>query len=70
MEKLTDNSLMPFGKHKGVAMVNVPATYLMWLYEQSDFKKNSPIGVYVKDNLQALEQEKSKKLGNKKYGDK
>lgn len=31
MEKLTDNSPMPWGKHKGTAMANVPAHYLLWL---------------------------------------
>lgn len=28
---LTDNDKMPFGKHAGKAMCNVPAAYLIWL---------------------------------------
>lgn len=32
--KLTDESLMPFGKHKGEKMANVPASYLLWLYDE------------------------------------
>ncbi len=33
MKKLTDESLMPWGKYKGYSMENVPASYLIWLYE-------------------------------------
>lgn len=28
---ITDKSPMPFGKYKGTAMANVPASYLLWL---------------------------------------
>jgi len=28
---LSDTSPMPFGKHKGTNMANVPAAYLLWL---------------------------------------
>jgi len=31
MSHLTDDSLMPFGKHKGTRMEDVPAKYLDWL---------------------------------------
>jgi hypothetical protein len=31
---LNDKSLMPFGKHKGKAMEDVPAGYLLWYMEQ------------------------------------
>lgn len=30
---MTDISLMPFGKHKGEKMANVPPEYLLWLYD-------------------------------------
>lgn len=30
---------MPFGKHKGEPMQDVPARYLSWLWNQDDFKK-------------------------------
>jgi uncharacterized protein (DUF3820 family) len=54
-EKLTDNSPMPFGKHKNSAMVNVPAGYLIWLY---DNKKDGPmIRAYIEENLQGLRKE-------------
>jgi hypothetical protein len=31
---LTDDSPMPFGKHKDKKMMDVPADYLLWLLEQ------------------------------------
>lgn len=53
--KLTDESLMPFGKHKGEKMEDVPATYLMWLYEND--KCNQPVREYIEDNMDVLEKE-------------
>lgn len=52
---LTDESLMPFGKHKGTKMANVPASYLLWMYEQECVSME--IHNYVKDNLDVLKQE-------------
>ena len=59
MAKLTDDSKMPFGKHKGEKMENVPARYLLWLYGEMEAKKQSqgPVFRYIKDNLKALEKE-------------
>ena len=31
MDKLEDDSPMPFGKHKGELLEDVPASYLLWL---------------------------------------
>ena len=33
----TDDSRMPFGKYRGLAMKDIPATYLLWL-----LRANSP----------------------------
>jgi len=59
---LTDNDPMPFGKHKGTAMANVPADYLMWLWKKQGTTK--PFGEaaqavmdYILDNLDALKLE-------------
>lgn len=30
---MNDESIMPFGKHKGEKLANVPADYLLWLYD-------------------------------------
>lgn len=40
MNKLTDESPMPFGEYEGVAMANVPAERLVWYYEQIAEKDN------------------------------
>ncbi len=54
--KLTDNSLMPFGVHKGKKMADVPAQYLLWIYEQ-----NLDVMNYIKENMDVLRQEIKKK---------
>jgi uncharacterized protein (DUF3820 family) len=55
MATLTDNSPMPFGKHKGEKMANVPAAYLMWLYDEN--KCNREVREYIEDNLDVLKEE-------------
>ena len=52
---LTDDSPMPFGKHEGERMEDVPAKYLVWLY--NDGLKEGPVRRYIEDNLKVLEQE-------------
>lgn len=62
MKKLTDNSPMPFGKHRGTKMANVPASYLLWMLDNTDIGKNvnHPIHQYIQDNIEVLR----KKVGN------
>lgn len=52
---LTDKSPMPFGKHKGVEMANVPADYLLWLYENN--KCTDEVKEYIEDNMDVLKME-------------
>jgi len=52
--KLDDLSKMPFGKHAGKPMQDVPASYLHWLWTKEDFDKKSPVGVYISENIEAL----------------
>lgn len=52
---MDDNSKMPWGLHKGKAMVNVPAEYLVWLYDNN--KCSSDVRKYIKDNLDVLKSE-------------
>lgn len=60
---LDDKSPMPFGVHKGVEMANVPASYLLWLYEglKGTFLTVNTdqyrVFIYIKDNLDILESE-------------
>ena len=55
MGKLTDNSLMPFGKYKGYAMTNVPASYLIWIFENNKCTKE--VAIYISENLENLKLE-------------
>lgn len=49
---LKDTDKMPFGKYAGTQMIKVPASYLIWIYEND--KCNSQVREYVKDNLDVL----------------
>ena len=56
----TDTTPMPFGKHKGKELQEVPASYLLWLYEEKGFKKSERhqnLKAYIEDNMEVLEKE-------------
>lgn len=58
MLELGDLDPMPFGKHKGVPMQDVPARYLHWLWTNGlDKDHRSEVGKYIHKNLDALKQE-------------
>lgn len=58
MIEMTDDSLMPFGKHKGKKLGDVPASYLLWLYDQEGFvTKNPDLSGYIAKNMKHLEKE-------------
>lgn len=61
MNKLTDTSHMPWGKHKGTAMANVPAAYLLWIYANKKIPDNNEVKVYAKENLNVLHAEMLRK---------
>jgi uncharacterized protein (DUF3820 family) len=52
---MTDDSVMPFGKYKGEKMSNIPASYLLWLFENSTTKNE--VYFYIKDNLDVIKAE-------------
>lgn len=56
MSALTDTDLMPFGKHKGAKMEKVPASYLLWLWNQGNISHPGVRG-YIENSLSALEKE-------------
>lgn len=58
MEELTDESLMPFGQYKGTRMIDVPASYLIFLYDEG--KCNKAVRDYIIDNLDVLRKEVEK----------
>lgn len=49
---MDDNSIMPFGKHKGTKLANVPAGDLIWYYDQGWLRDE--LKKYVEDNLDVL----------------
>lgn len=58
MKELTDTDLMPFGKHKGESMQDVPASYLHWLWTNGmKDDKVSNVADYIRRNISALKQE-------------
>ena len=52
---MTDESIMPFGKHKGEKMANVPASYLLWIYDNMNLFDD--LREYIDENRDALEVE-------------
>lgn len=53
--KLTDTSLMPWGKWKGHKMANVPPEYLIWLLDNE--KCSGQVKAYIEENKSFLELE-------------
>lgn len=54
-KKLEDDSIMPWGKYEGYLMKNVPANYLIYMYEND--KCDQQVKEYVLDNLDFLQME-------------
>lgn len=57
---LQDTDKMPYGKHQGKRMIDVPAFYLLWLYDQDI--NPGPVRDYIENNLQALNKETGKNI--------
>lgn len=55
---MKDTDKMPFGKYQGTAMANVPASYLLWLYQEG--KLNQEVKAYIEDNMDVLKKEAKK----------
>lgn len=55
---LCDTDPMPFGKHKGVPMSDVPAGYLHWLWANGKKEdKRCKVADYIRRNIDALKRE-------------
>lgn len=52
---LTDNDAMTFGTYKGKKLIEVPASYLLDLYERGQAPKM--LRAYIKSNMLALKGE-------------
>lgn len=56
---MTDDSIMPFGKHGGKKMSEVPDAYLLWLWDNFDDRSrrlHAELFAYIEDNLDAIKQ--------------
>jgi uncharacterized protein (DUF3820 family) len=53
-----DNTPMPFGKYAGKPMANVPAPYLLWLYNKGC--DHAEVKAYIIANLNCLNKEVSR----------
>lgn len=54
---LTDKSPMPFGPHKGIPMQEVPARYLLWMWDNGVWQEKGRLHNYIKGAFSALETE-------------
>lgn len=52
---MNDESIMPFGLFKGEKMANVPADYLLWIFDNN--KCTPDVAKYIADNLDVLKAE-------------
>lgn len=55
-EPLKDSDLMPMGKHKGDKMIDVPAKYLIYIYENK-MCTNQRVIDYIESNMEVLKQQ-------------
>lgn len=49
---MEDSDIMPFGKYKGTRMIDVPAKYLLYIYEQGWC--SGKVLDYITSNLEVL----------------
>lgn len=54
--KANDNTVITFGKYEGTKLANIPASYLLWLYEKVSSLDRS-IKAYIEDNMDLLKHE-------------
>lgn len=55
---------MPFGKHKGQDMENVPASYLLWLFEQDWISQWPDVKGYIDKNTAGIKKQIEDGNGN------
>lgn len=51
MSILTDQSKMPFGKHKGKTLAEIPDHYFVWLYDDG---VQGDLRVYIEESVPAI----------------
>lgn len=55
----TDDTKMPYGQHVGTPLKDVPASYLLFIYQNHDLTSivRDGLRVYIENNLQVLNQQ-------------
>lgn len=56
---LEGTDLMPWGKHAGRPLQEIPAKYLHWLWTGKDYKSKhmNPLARYIRNSIDDLEEE-------------
>lgn len=54
---MKDSDLMTWGKYKGEKLGNVPASYLLWFFEQPWAKEHKELFAYVESGFKHLVKE-------------
>lgn len=57
MNKWTDQTLMTSGKYKGVALANIPASWFIYMKEVYGVQRDSPLEIYITENLDVLKKQ-------------
>lgn len=57
MTQWKDETIMPWGKHKGEKLEDIPATYFLWLQAQSWIPDWPGLHGYIERNLDAFKLE-------------
>ena len=57
---MNDNSIMPFGKHKGKKMADVPWGWLIWMYDRKVL--SGGVKAYAETTVPILRIQKSQEL--------
>lgn len=68
-EKADDKTLMKWGKYKGKPLAEIPASYLLWIYDEWGLKNSGELHrwlrEYIEDNMQGLRKEISFNKNNR-----
>ncbi len=59
--KYYDTTPMPFGKYKGKQLQDVPASYLLWLWDEKLPLYDKALEAYILENLDVLRHQTKKK---------
>jgi uncharacterized protein (DUF3820 family) len=60
VKELTDQSPITFGKFRGRALVDVPAIYLLYIYD-NDMVYDPAVKKYIENNIEVLKKEAGRK---------